>query len=215
MEQYPVSREVLSNSELAISKISKSLGLNNSLLSQKDELLQQFTIHQLSDIGFATSKLLNNSELNKIEEGFKFLSEQNNFIKEELENITSSVQSKNYLTNIIIGLIVYIISTLVLQPLIENVILNKSQIKTVLLPEIKQGLKKEKLTNYRIVIVKSHLNVRTKPKLKSNKIFHLSNGDLVEIIKKRKNWSLIKKYDSENETIIQGWVNTRYLLRIK
>lgn len=80
---------------------------------------------------------------------------------------------------------------------------------------MKQVLKSNNLSNYRVVFVERYLNVRIKPKLKSEVIFHLSNGDLVEIVNKQKNWTLIKKYNSENETVIEGWVNTRYLLKLK
>ncbi len=59
LEQYPVSRQLLLNSELAISKISKGLGLNKSILNQKDEILKQFTPYtQSAKIALASTQML-------------------------------------------------------------------------------------------------------------------------------------------------------------
>ena len=59
------------------------------------------------------------------------------------------------------------------------------------------------------------LNARKEKSTKSKIISHLSFGEVVEIIQKDKNWCLVRKYDNDNEIIIQGWVFTRYLSRIK
>jgi len=67
---------------------------------------------------------------------------------------------------------------------------------------------------YRIVNV-DKLNIREGQSMKTEVISHLSFADVVQIIKKEKNWTLIKRYNSDNETLIQGWVFTRYLAQIK
>jgi uncharacterized protein YgiM (DUF1202 family) len=138
-------------------------------------------------------------------------------INQQLEELLkiAQKQTNSIIINFILGLMVSIIFTYFVQPIINHFDFNKLQINKILIPEIKRALKPNKLSNYRVVSVMSYLNVRTKPSLKSKVIFHLTSGDLVEIINKQKNWTLIKKYDSEYETIIQGWVNTRYLLKIK
>ncbi|KLE08796.1 hypothetical protein AF80_08100 [Aliarcobacter butzleri L355] len=164
---------------------------------------------------------IDNSSLIEILEELRVETINNKFrfkeINEQLEKLLkiAQKQTNSIIINIILGLIVSIIFTYFVQPIINNFNFNKSEINKILIPEFKRVLKQDKLSNYRVVITKSYLNVRTKPKLKSKVIFHLSNGDLVEIINKQKNWTLIKKYDSEYETIIQSWVNTSYLLEIK
>jgi len=70
------------------------------------------------------------------------------------------------------------------------------------------------ITSYRIVTA-DILNVRKSNSIKSKVIAYTFFGEVVEIINKKRNWCLIKRYDSESETYIQGWVFTRYLGRIK
>ncbi len=43
-------------------------------------------------------------------------------------------------------------------------------------------------------------------------INELIHGSTVEW---ERNWCLIKRYDKESETYIQGWVSTRYLAQIR
>ncbi len=69
-------------------------------------------------------------------------------------------------------------------------------------------------TNYRIVTA-SVLNVRKSKSKSSKTIAYTSFGEVVEIVRKERNWCLIRRYDRESETSIQGWVLTRYLGRIR
>ena len=68
--------------------------------------------------------------------------------------------------------------------------------------------------SYRIVTA-NVLNVRKSSSTKSKVIAFTFFGEVVEIVNKKRNWCLIKRYDSESETYIQGWVFTRYLGRIR
>lgn len=68
--------------------------------------------------------------------------------------------------------------------------------------------------NYRIVTA-SVLNVRKSKSKSSKTIAYTSFGEVVEIVRKERNWCLIRQYDRESETSIQGWVLTRYLGRIR
>lgn len=70
------------------------------------------------------------------------------------------------------------------------------------------------VTKYRIVTA-DVLNVRTSNSTKSKVIAYAFFGEVVEIVNKKRNWCLIKRYDSENDTYVQGWVFTRYLGRIR
>lgn len=67
---------------------------------------------------------------------------------------------------------------------------------------------------YRIVST-NVLNVRVGNSKSSRTIAFTFFGEIVEIIRKEKNWCLIKRYDQESETYIQGWVFTRYLAQIR
>lgn len=69
-------------------------------------------------------------------------------------------------------------------------------------------------TNYRIVTA-NVLNVRKSKSKSSKTIAYTSFGEVVEIVRKEKNWCLIRQYDRESETYIQGWVHTRYLGQIR
>ena len=65
----------------------------------------------------------------------------------------------------------------------------------------------------RIVIAKV-LNVRESPTRHSGIRGKLLAGDLVVIIKKKKNWCLVEYSNEKTHVEIQGWVFTRYLRKI-
>jgi len=145
-------------------------------------------------------------------------------ISEAVENLKLFIASQNnpyvtYLLQIIIlPLIVSLIGTYIINPKM-NEILSSYQHQHIVKKEIVGGIKKyiqdsKQLTQFRIVSC-DVLNVRQEKSTKSKIISHLSFGEVVEIIQKDKNWCLVRKYDSKNETMIQGWVFTRYLSRIK
>ena len=66
---------------------------------------------------------------------------------------------------------------------------------------------------YRFVSGQS-LTVRSKNSTKSRCVGKLYFGNLVRIIQKKKNWSLVEYRDKEGSIIIQGWVFTRYIKRL-
>ena len=55
------------------------------------------------------------------------------------------------------------------------------------------------------------LNVRSEETKKSRLVGQLYLGDVVKIVNKKKNWTLVEYSDTSGETIIRGWVFTRYL----
>ncbi len=59
------------------------------------------------------------------------------------------------------------------------------------------------------------LNVREGKSRSSKIISSLTFGEVVEILRKEKNWCLIKRYNPEKEIYIQGWVFTTYLAQIR
>jgi len=224
-KQLSLATLPLSNIGFATSKLFENSALSQfevklKFISENICPITELDINELtsSEIEVLTSE--NDNFIETLEE-LKINTFNNKFkveeINQKLEQLLNLIQKQknSVIINILLGLMVSIIFTYCIQPIINNFSLNKSQINKILVPEVKKVLKPNSLSRYRVVIVKTFLNIRTKPKLKSRVISHLSNGDLVEIVNKQKNWTLIKKYDSEYETIIQGWVNTRYLLKIK
>ena len=70
------------------------------------------------------------------------------------------------------------------------------------------------IRQYRFVSV-NVLNVRMKPSQQSQLIGKLYLGDIVTIVRKKKNWTLVEFIDVENEISITGWVFTRYIKKFK
>jgi Bacterial SH3 domain len=66
--------------------------------------------------------------------------------------------------------------------------------------------------NFRFVSAQS-LTVRSKNSKQSRRVGKLHFGNLVRILQKKKNWSLIEYRDKGGDVIIQGWVFTRYIRR--
>jgi hypothetical protein len=70
------------------------------------------------------------------------------------------------------------------------------------------------LNNYRFVTNKS-LDVWSSNSTKSKKMARLYFGQLVRVVRKKKNWALIEYQDKNGEVIITGWVFTRYVKKFK
>ena len=67
--------------------------------------------------------------------------------------------------------------------------------------------------NYRFVSAET-LNVRSNNSTKSRLVGKLYFGQMVRILQKKKNWTLIEYYGKdEDQIIIKGWTFTRYIKR--
>ncbi|KAB7660569.1 SH3 domain-containing protein [Plesiomonas shigelloides] len=73
---------------------------------------------------------------------------------------------------------------------------------------------KSYLNSFRVVSTTS-LNVRKLGSTKSDVVGKLYLGDVVEVIEKGRNWSLISWQDTESDVLVRGWVFSRYLKAIK
>ncbi|MEH6462097.1 hypothetical protein [Chitinimonas sp. JJ19] len=69
------------------------------------------------------------------------------------------------------------------------------------------------LKNYRIVTA-SKLKVRHCPRALSPEIAHLTAGNVVMLLKKEKDFTLVSWKDTESGVEIQGWVFSRYLQKL-
>jgi len=138
-------------------------------------------------------------------------------LEKDIENLTNYIKKQNnpfmvLIYPIILGLIINFMSSFFEKniPLYNN----PQYITKKVSVNIKKTIPQQSLSNFRLVKC-DLLNVRIGKSTKKQIIGYLSRNDLVEIIKKNKNWTLIKYTNSENDTMIQGWVFTRYLLEIK
>jgi hypothetical protein len=147
---------------------------------------------------------------------------QNMNIEQSIETFREYVEQQNnpfmvFFYQFFIGILVSIIMTISIQPKLNEIssLFNDHQtVKKEITKNIKQVLPNQSISQFRLVKC-NILNVREGKSTKTKIIGYLTINNLVEIIQKDKNWCLVKHYNSENETIIQGWVFTRYLSQIK
>lgn len=71
-----------------------------------------------------------------------------------------------------------------------------------------------KCCDYRYAMA-SELNVREGPSRKTRIVGKLYAGQIVIVVKKTKNWTLIETSSFDGEVIVRGWAYTRYLGRFK
>lgn len=148
-------------------------------------------------------------------------------IEEQLEAIYSRIMSTSdstfraffisFIFPIIIGLLTSIIYDYRIKPLIAAV--ENSNQQVAIKKEVVRNVKfyltdPQQRVHYRIVTT-NVLTVRNGKSKSSRKIGYTFFGDVVEVVRKERNWCLIRRYDRESETSIQGWVLTRYLGRIR
>lgn len=143
-------------------------------------------------------------------------------IEESIQSLREYIEKQNnpfmvFFYQLFIAILVGIIMTMSIQPKINemsSVFNNHNTVKKEITRNIKQVLPNQSINNFRLVKC-DILNVRQGKSTKTKIIGYLTMNNLVEIIEKDKNWSLVKHYDSDNETMIQGWVFTRYLSQLK
>ncbi|MDD5052106.1 MAG: hypothetical protein PHO27_05160 [Sulfuricurvum sp.] len=124
----------------------------------------------------------------------------------------------SFIFPIIIGLLTTVIYDYKLKPMLAA-IENPKQQQIAIKKEVVRNVKfylddPQQRAKYRIVST-NVLNVRLSNSKASRTIAFTFFGEVVEIVRKERNWCLIRRYDPESETYIQGWVFTRYLGRIR
>lgn len=70
------------------------------------------------------------------------------------------------------------------------------------------------LDSYRLVS-REFLDARANPSARSQAFRRLYRGQVVVLIEKRKDWSLVAWSDDESEVAVQGWVFSRYLSKFR
>lgn len=155
---------------------------------------------------------------NKVDEIIE--EESLNIKKDPIENtinifIKLAINTKESIIKILIlGLIINFLSHNVIEPLKNKIKNDINKNKKIIIKKIQNKKFANEIysLNFRFVTVKI-LNVRIKNSRKSAKIGELHLGDVVYIIKKKKNWSLVLYKNDEAE--IKGWVFSRYLNKFK
>ncbi len=84
--------------------------------------------------------------------------------------------------------------------------IKKNVYEYILDPEMRQRVR---------FVTASTLNLREGNSKKTKIIGSLYLGELVELIKKEKNWCYVRRYNAESETYMEGWVFTRYLANVR
>jgi hypothetical protein len=99
---------------------------------------------------------------------------------------------------------------------IQRAITDDPKIVCKIIKKDLSGLKLDNtmLRDYRFVAVNS-LNVRITNKKNSQLVGKLYIGQVVKIINKNKNWSLVEWVNDNQDVKIKGWVFTRYISRFK
>jgi len=69
--------------------------------------------------------------------------------------------------------------------------------------------------NYLRIITANNIEVRSKASCKSKFITRLKFGEIVLVVNKKRDWSFIQKFNDDGDIIIQGWVFSRYLKKLK
>jgi hypothetical protein len=224
-DMFSTQMQSYKNMEKVLSRISTSF--NNSTLDSVNNVIEKILERgSLVDVAVASSENETLIEFESMkDEILESLDTHNLKVIEQLEKIYAVLSSmKNpmllalfmtFILPIVINNISNVIYDNIVKPMITNSKATQIQLKKEVTRSAKLVLSySDVVTNYRIVTA-DILNVRKSNSKKSKLIGYTFFGEVVEIVNKKRNWCLIKRYDSESETYIQGWVFTRYLGRIR
>lgn len=124
-----------------------------------------------------------------------------------------------FLRAFIINMIFNILFAYAVSPAIDHSIEHITGNNTQIVKEIKQSVKQSqvpyKILNNRRFVIKDQLYVRQTNKVNSRLIGELKFGEVVTVIEKKRNWTLVEYIDEEQGIFIKGWTHTRYLERFK
>ncbi|GEC88140.1 SH3 domain-containing protein [Brevibacillus brevis] len=124
-----------------------------------------------------------------------------------------------FFKTVILSIVLNLVSSMifwVFQPALDEyrkTIQNKPQsIKQIKSAVSQSEISKEALVDYRFVSADT-LSVRQKPSSKSSKLSTLYFGTFIRVVETRKDWSLVEW--TSDDTLIRGWVFSRYLEKFK
>jgi hypothetical protein len=189
--------------------ISELKAMLQNLNDEPEETLRTASNVEIEEIQDIVDSCIN-TQLNPIVDGIN-----------TLINVTRQ-QKEPFYKKVLLEVLVYIILGLfgmlvlpITQSLQETIYANQKPIAKMVKKEIaRTGMDIKLLKGFRFVTV-SCLNVRITHKRNSQMVGALTFGQVVKIIRKNKNWSLIEWSNEKNEASIKGWVMTRYISRFK
>jgi len=150
---------------------------------------------------------------------FKFLSSSYSNISKRVEEKNDSIPQKNKKVTIplssIIGILISIMLFLLTQrnsKISANKIIQEfNEHQQELIEIIEKGILEVDLDL--CYLVSMDLNIRELPRLKGSKIIHTaSKNSLLKVIEKRNKWWYIETQNINDNCLINGWVNSDYLI---
>ena len=138
-----------------------------------------------------------------------------------LKEVKSIKESKKYtIINLIIFSIIFPIILQFLSPFIniyvDNFLFkNKKFFRKYISNQLITQIEDSKRLNYLRIITAKNIEVRSKASRKSEFIAYLKFGEIVFVINNIRDWSYIQKFNEDGDIIIQGWVFSRYLKKLK
>src|SRR6202165_5999163 len=152
------------------------------------------------------------------------LAQSNNTVERAIHALTEEIRAirdpllQRIMTWLVFPLIVGLILSIanaVSDFYVKDFLADKRKLKKEIKQEISRSVgNAEYIKTYRLVSVMS-LNVRAEGAVASRQIGTLQFGQIVELVEKRKNWSLVRWHDDETNVSLQGWVFSRYLEKFR
>ncbi len=148
----------------------------------------------------------------------KKLNEVTDSILKEVNSIKET--NKYKIINLIIFSILFPIVLQFLSPFIniyvDNILFkNKKFFKKYISNQFITQIEDTQRLNHLRIITAKNIEVRSKASRKSEFIAYLKFGEIVFVINNIRDWSYIQKLNEDGDIIIQGWVFSRYLKKIK
>ena len=112
------------------------------------------------------------------------------------------------------NLLVNLASPYVDEYLVKHDYLPKREAVKAINQNVTRQIPVELLQDFRFVKARE-LNVRVSPSRKSPRIGFVYFGEVLRVIKAKKNWTLVERQSEDGEVLIRGWVYTRYLDKFK
>lgn len=212
-----------------LSQIQKAIDDNESLRLLRDLTLELKDDIQINNEGVITlcSEQMTTSELENLTETVfqnqslseaASLEEAINGLVEAIESIQDPLKQNIFVTYIYPILLIFLGA--VLNPVIDTQIKKlfnaDKKIETKRLKEKASSVvdNKKELGTFRYVSA-DILNVRSSASVKSDIIGYLHFSQVVVVVEKQRNWSLVEWRNPDTRAQVSGWVFTRYLKRFK
>ncbi len=120
--------------------------------------------------------------------------------------------------NVILPILVSLIFEFEIKPMIEPFYKHRvspSVLKKEITKSVYEYIQDPEMRQRVRFVTANTLNIREGASKKTKTIGKLHLGELVELLKKEKNWCYIRRYNKQDETYVEGWAYTRYLTKVR